>query len=214
MVDGTRRYRCDECGGVGETTGEAEWQPRHCDQCGVLLLKVTWLADDTGGDDAGESPDGSLYEEPGPTQICACEAGGVPAPDDPGMCCICGGARPVFDVKPEHAPDSAAQTIHRSCLLVLADGRRMRVGQGILVGRRNPSDAGPGIVAVQHPTVSRTHAWLRETSEGVEVVDLASTNGTWVEEIRLEALRIHRAAADRNVSISFGRGLRGTLEFD
>ena len=211
MSDGKRRYRCNECGGIGETTGQDELRQRQCDLCGYLLLNVTWLADDAGDDDAGESSDGSACEQPGSTPICACEAGGVPAPDDPDMCCICGSTRAVSDVKPEREPDSVAQTVRRRCLLVLADGRRMRVGQGILVGRRN---AGPGIVAVQHPTVSRTHAWLRETGEGVEVMDLASTNGTWVGEVRLEALHVHTAAPDREVSISFGRGLRGTLEFD
>ena len=245
MAAGKRRYRCEECGGIGEIADKPDGEkvagagPPRCEHCGEILLRVTWLADDAdGGDVTGELPDALGGEQPGSSVgPCTCEAGGGPMSDDPTRCFICGGSLPAAGVeseraqgdapetfvdaeshersgRPGEAPDGAREAIRRSCVLVLADGRRVRVGDGILVGRRNPSGVGAGVVPVRHPTVSRTHAWLRETGEGVEVVDLASTNGTWVGTLRLDALRAHTATVDREVSISFGRSLMGKLVFE
>lgn len=70
----------------------------------------------------------------------------------------------------------------RSWLVVLPTGARVPVGTALLVGR-NPVRFEPwtsaGLLPVDDPdrTVSKTHAVLESTAEGIRVTDLHSTNG-------------------------------------
>jgi len=58
----------------------------------------------------------------------------------------------------------------------LALDRLMTMRDGVVVGR----DAGQCDVALVHSTVSRRHARLSFTADGIHIEDLGSTNGTWV----------------------------------
>ncbi len=60
--------------------------------------------------------------------------------------------------------------------LVLADGTRIRLGaEPLVIGRLEDCP-----ITVADPKVSRTHAELRREREGIRIVDLGSTNGTFV----------------------------------
>ena len=59
----------------------------------------------------------------------------------------------------------------------LALDRLMTKRDGVVIGR----DAGQCDVAVVHSTVSRRHARLSFTADGLQVEDLGSKNGTWVD---------------------------------
>ncbi|WP_245719090.1 FHA domain-containing protein [Micromonospora rhizosphaerae] len=60
-------------------------------------------------------------------------------------------------------------------------GFRFRVGrEPLVIGRAPTAD-----VVVEDPHLSRRHAAVRRTDEGVSLVDLGSTNGTWLNDRRI-----------------------------
>jgi hypothetical protein len=66
-----------------------------------------------------------------------------------------------------------------SAELVLPDGTRVAIGEDpVVVGRLPECD-----VVLNDPNVSRRHAELRRSGEGVVVTDLGSTNGTRVNGV-------------------------------
>ena len=196
-----RRIKCSACGEVNEVPDEGDL-PR-CGACCESLRTGTRLPD------PGPTPVNPYEPQPPPQEPCTCKGSGGPMPDDPTTCFMCGGLLPEPDDPSEPEP----KTI--SCSLFLADGRRVPVAEGILVARGDPASvASPHIVNVNTPTVSRKHAWLRVRGQNVEIVDLGSTNGTYIEGRRLEPLRPVEIEPTRSVQISFGRNLRATLTFD
>lgn len=68
-------------------------------------------------------------------------------------------------------------------------------GRSFLVGRSGSCD-----LPIQDPTVSRRHAELERMDAGVRVRDLGSTNGTW-----LDGVRIIDALATPGSRVSFGK---------
>jgi pSer/pThr/pTyr-binding forkhead associated (FHA) protein len=66
----------------------------------------------------------------------------------------------------------------------------MTDGQGVTIGRRHEAaDYFPDIDLHEFPAsvkVSRRHAELRQGRRGLEIVDLGSTNGTYIGTERLE----------------------------
>jgi adenylate cyclase len=68
-------------------------------------------------------------------------------------------------------------------------------GRSFLVGRVGSCD-----LSIQDPTVSRRHAELERMDAGVRVRDLGSTNGTW-----LDGVRVIDALATPGSRISFGK---------
>jgi putative peptide zinc metalloprotease protein len=60
--------------------------------------------------------------------------------------------------------------------LVLPDGRRVPVSDGLTIGR-----AGGNSLELHDPTVSRRHARIRLASGGPWIEDLGSSSGTWVD---------------------------------
>lgn len=62
----------------------------------------------------------------------------------------------------------------------LADRRLPLPGKVIVIGRSLDAD-----VPIQHKSVSRRHALLEETGNGYVISDLGSSNGTFVDEIRV-----------------------------
>jgi len=71
-----------------------------------------------------------------------------------------------------------------TCLhLVLSDGQRTSIGSGLLIGRSPSTPQGwPKMqdLILLDPSVSKTHAAVTVTSDGIEITDLHSTNGTGI----------------------------------
>ena len=218
-----RKIRCNACSNETEVPDEGDL-PR-CGYCDESLHTGTWLneeADETNlGPEQTEATANSDEAQPPPQEPCSCDGAGGPMPDDPTTCFLCGGVLP----EPTDAPPAAAESESPpaaepepkaiSCSLLLTDGRRVPVAEGILVARGDPASvASPHIVNVPTPTVSRKHAWLSVRGQNVELVDLGSTNGTYIEERRIEPLCPVEIEPTRSVQISFGHNLRATLAFD
>ncbi|TCB95737.1 FHA domain-containing protein [Micromonospora zingiberis] len=73
-------------------------------------------------------------------------------------------------------------------LLTVATGPMRGVGfrlrhEPLVIGRDPAVD-----IVVHDPHLSRRHAEVRLTGDGVSLVDLGSTNGTWVNELRTTAV--------------------------
>ena len=229
---------CDNCGARNEVP---EGTRPPCKACGASL-RLGMLAPPVEEVEAEEvaprSDDGELTPAapghraaPGSgrseaREPCRCERGG-PRPDDPAVCFRCGGALPASDVPrddgsagarpadPVSRPAASGPSDARTpcCTLVLSDGHRVRVGPGLLISGDASYDAHPGALFIDSRTVSRKHAWLREHRGRAEVVDLGSTNGTWIEDARIGAFRAAEIGPGARVRISFGHDVRAALEF-
>ena len=70
--------------------------------------------------------------------------------------------------------------------LLASDGRSFTVGENPLIIGRSPQ-AG---VVINDPNVSRQHAEVWRTAEGVAIRDLRSTNGTFVNGHRIDAVSL------------------------
>ncbi|HEY1223546.1 MAG TPA: DUF3662 and FHA domain-containing protein [Acidimicrobiales bacterium] len=70
--------------------------------------------------------------------------------------------------------------------LLASDGRSFAVGDQPLIIGRSPDVA----IVINDSNVSRRHAEVWRTSEGVAVRDLQSTNGTWVNGHRITAVSL------------------------
>ena len=216
-----RNIKCGECGNVNEVADAGDL-PRceFCDQSLRTGSPVSAPADgkETGAPDPDpaqtEAADEPGLPHPAPPEPCSCDDGGSPMTDDPETCFLCGGVLPgpsPADESPA-APEQEPEAI--SCSLILADGRSIPVAGGLLVTRGDPGGAFPHIVNVSTATVSRKHAWLRVTGREVEIVDLCSTNGTWIEGRRIHPLQPEKVAPAGSMRISFGHSLQATLAFD
>ncbi len=65
--------------------------------------------------------------------------------------------------------------------------REVRFGQPVItIGRAIPGQESPTVDLSQDDSVSRHHAEIRWTPQGYVVVDVGSTNGTWVNGERVE----------------------------
>jgi pSer/pThr/pTyr-binding forkhead associated (FHA) protein len=60
-------------------------------------------------------------------------------------------------------------------------GRRVEVGEEVVVGRE---DAG---LTIEDEEISRRHAVIRPGNDGIEIEDLGSRNGTFVNGVRIES---------------------------
>ena len=204
-----RRIKCNACGNENEVSDEGDL-PR-CRFCDGSLRTGTWLNEEAEETDPGPAPANPDEIQPPPQEPCTCDGAGGPTSDDPTTCFLCGGVLP----RPEPEPRPAPEPRPTSCSLLLTDGRCIPVAEGILVARGDAASvASPHIVHVPTSTVSRKHAWLCVRGQSVEIVDLGSTNGTYIEGRRIEPLCPVEIEPTRSVQISFGRNLRATLTFD
>ena len=210
-----RKIRCSACGNENEVPDEGDL-PR-CGACDESLRTGTWLSEEA-DETQTEAPANADEAQPPPREPCSCDGAGGPMPDDPTTCFLCGGVLPEPNDAPaavDSPPAAEPEPKTISCSLLLADGRRVPVAEGILVARGDPASvASPRIVHVPTPTISRKHAWLSVRGQNVEIVDLGSRNGTYIEGRRIEPLCPVEIEPTRSVQISFGRNLRATLSFD
>ena len=214
-----RRIRCKGCHKENKVPDEGDL-PR-CEFCEGSLRTGIWLDEEAEETDPGPAPANPGEVQPPPQKPCTCKGAGGPMSDDPTTCFLCGGVLPeptdppAPEPKPVPEPKPAPEPKPISCSLLLTDGRRIPVAEGILVARGDAASvASSHIVHVPTPTVSRKHAWLCVHGQNVEIVDLGSTNGTYIEGRRIEPLRPVEIEPTSNVQISFGRNLRATLAFD
>lgn len=84
--------------------------------------------------------------------------------------------------------------------MVLPDGRRVRPQRVVVLG----SDPGPAGVRIDGPAVSRRHLEVRPREAAVEVRDLGSTNGTWVDRVDLRGRGWQEAAPGGGVRLGVG----------
>jgi pSer/pThr/pTyr-binding forkhead associated (FHA) protein len=91
--------------------------------------------------------------------------------------------------------------------ILQSSGTTFRLGSGAVktVGRAPRAD-----FIVEAALVSRVHCRLTATADGLEVVDLKSTNGTFVNDKRVQ--KAHLSAGDRlrvgRVELTVGRKAR------
>ena len=78
-------------------------------------------------------------------------------------------------------------------------GRRLEVDRELSIGRVHDD------LAASDPELSRHHALLRPAVGGIEVEDLGSTNGTWVDGLRIVAPTLLRPGDTLTVGQSSGR---------
>lgn len=81
------------------------------------------------------------------------------------------------------SPRSGLQLRVRNGILA---GTSFEVTSQIVIGRRNAD------LLIEDPQVSRRHAAIGPAAEGLEVRDLGSTNGTWVNGIRISDATVVR----------------------
>ena len=88
-----------------------------------------------------------------------------------------------------------------AAVLVLADGRRVELAPGVNVIGRLPDSAVP----VSDPQSSRHHAEVRRGPDRVTIADLGSTNGTYVNDVRIREQELHDGDTIRvgNTTIRF-----------
>jgi predicted component of type VI protein secretion system len=65
--------------------------------------------------------------------------------------------------------------------LVLADGRSFDVSKELVLGRAEAD------ISLDDEEVSRRHALVRRTAGVIEILDLDSRNGTWVNGVRISS---------------------------
>jgi hypothetical protein len=80
-------------------------------------------------------------------------------------------------------PDRKVARLVLSSGVVVALDRRVLLGRSPMVSRAADTGEVPRLVTVESPhrDISRTHAEVRMTEDGVEVTDLHSTNGVYLE---------------------------------
>ena len=215
-----RRVRCRECGEVNEVPDEGDL-PRceFCEQSLRTGTVLTWLED---GEVAAEEPATTVADNR--SFPCECGASGGPKPSDPSICFRCGGVLPTArsspDIETERLGDgnpssSSTEASPLAWVLRLADGRWRRIGDGILIVRGDPdSNTDMRMVALSTKYVSRKHAWLRAVGRSVEVLDLASRNGTWIDGGRIEPLQPTLVPDSDDVPIWFSRREHALLVVD
>ena len=69
--------------------------------------------------------------------------------------------------------------------LVDSDGTTYELGTSTVIGRRGDCD-----IVLDGPRVSRRHAQIRDTGDGLLLVDLASVNGTLLNDIEVTSERL------------------------
>jgi pSer/pThr/pTyr-binding forkhead associated (FHA) protein len=83
-------------------------------------------------------------------------------------------------------------------------GKRVPVSGELTLGRENAD------VLLEDDLVSRRHALVRHTGAGLEIVDLGSSNGTFVNGARIQAPQaLHDGDAIRLGGVSLVVDLRG-----
>jgi pSer/pThr/pTyr-binding forkhead associated (FHA) protein len=91
---------------------------------------------------------------------------------------------------PFAAPSTAVERADKPRFVLTYNGvevSRHDIDDGLIIGRSKTSD-----VVISLLGLSRRHAVVRKTEDGITVEDLSSQNGTWVNNARIEGARLLR----------------------
>jgi pSer/pThr/pTyr-binding forkhead associated (FHA) protein len=69
-------------------------------------------------------------------------------------------------------------------------GERIELWEDAVVGRSHAD-----IIIIEDPELSRQHAFIRRVPGGVEIEDLGSLNGTWIDGRRIDSPTVARWGA-------------------
>lgn len=86
----------------------------------------------------------------------------------------------------EHIMDSDLFLVSRADDAACQPAIRLRSGE-LTIGRTPQCH-----IFLPDPTVSRSHAVLRVSAQGITLTDLKSRNGTWVDDQQIESCHIHK----------------------
>jgi pSer/pThr/pTyr-binding forkhead associated (FHA) protein len=85
-------------------------------------------------------------------------------------------------------------------------GKRYAIGEkGLIIGR----DPAQCDIVIMDPNVSRVHAWVTVKKGEVVIIDRGSTNGTYVNQVKVEDANLKSGD-----SIQLGRKCNTTLVFN
>lgn len=85
--------------------------------------------------------------------------------------------------------------------IVLRTGGRIDVTDGMVLGRAEEVCPDARLLT-PHPTISRRHAEIRRGPDGYRIRDLGSTNGTFVNGMRIAAETDHAIAGGYRIGLS------------
>jgi hypothetical protein len=116
------------------------------------------------------------------------------------------GISPKVDAKAEAEPKAEQRGVGTLTLSAGGQlGKSYPIGEkGLIVGR----DPGQCDIVISDPNVSRLHAWVTVKKEEVVVIDRGSTNGTYVNNVKVENAKLKSGDV-----IQLGRKCMTTLIF-
>jgi FHA domain len=135
----------------------------------------------------------SLCHKENPTGLTVCEHCGAPlVPLLPAPTTVTIPDRPIKFAPPENVV-KLARTYAGALILVVVGQEQPIILKGssqVTLGRNNPGETAPSIDLTPYNAdllgVSRQHARIRRSGDRYTLEDIGSTNGTWVNEIRLK----------------------------
>lgn len=185
-----------------------------CPLCGTLLPHAAPLeAEASGHGDEHRATGAASPPSPSPPSDPACDCEyAIADPDAVGRCGLCGGrlvqarpppgdqsrgeapaARSAADPGGDERATGRAGEASPSVITVRApDGRSLRLGDGLLVGRGVPGRQVHAFLGLDECRgVSRCHLWVGRRADVLMLLDLGSLNGCWLHGQRLPALSVH-----------------------
>ena len=208
------KKQCIQCGHLNEP-----WEVM-CVNCPSDLLQAQEVfesaaespdvsANEGRGSDAESDPDPTIGSASRNTEQPPCDC---PAPggDSGATCFACGGL-----IGNEQWASTASQSksdASSQLLVMLPNGVRKELVAGVFLGR-DLAHAGQQTASALGSLmgVSRSHAWLCSSGNGVIVVDLGSRNGTWLGTERLQPWT-SRFIDDTDLPVEIRLGARGLIQ--
>lgn len=181
------KFQCKSCNSQHEfADGTTPVDRGSCPICGRTLVNATIVAEPVPKEE--ESVETAADPAEG---ISRCHCVAPQASElEPGSCALCGG----IVQRIEGGPAPSVDLIDSPALAVIrfANGRVLRPQNPVMLCR-NATERGvdPGIIRLDDSGVSGKHVWLSVTGSCVQMIDLASRNGVWVNGERLEPVQRH-----------------------
>lgn len=208
------KKQCIQCGHLNEPHAVM------CAQCPSDLLQAQEVfeqrvQDPDSSNDTSKASDNSSRR--GPTMESAdrvteqlpCDC---PIPGgDPGATCFACGGLVASEQRASSNPQTGSESAHQLSAM-LPNGIRQEIGVGLFLGR-DLARASAETASALGPLmgISRSHAWLCCSGNGVIVVDLGSRNGTWLGSECLQPWK-SRFIDATDLPVEIRLGARGLLQ--